>query len=466
MENIEVLDFRDFYILVSKVNGNNMTVSKDAYDDKDTLNQILNDNGFLIDIKSPKDFDRDLFKTVYISLHTSSQCNLKCTYCFKKDRENRNLTFEESKKFIDMIIDEYPNAGKYIVDPTGSGEPLLNKELLYKIGEYCKEKSNELRREVLPMMVTNGTLLDKDTVQEIRDAGILFGVSLDGDKKDNDYYRKDVLGQGVYKKVIKNVKNIKDRSLMGVAVTLTDKNTDLVKTVKHLIKYFPTISIKPVRSVDGSVGINETNIDQIKRKYIRLYEFLLSETMKGNLEYIAALLNGDDYFGKFLLRTILGQKVSTRCDAGIGRFSLAPDGSLYVCPGAIDIEELKIGTLEGGIDYEVRDKFWKYLKDRKECKDCFARFVCGGECMVSSYYSSGEIEVVDKTMCELKKHLYKLALLFSELLKKTLYYDPIYKACEEKSKRFDEDLVITRYLDDNPNFRFMHVKLNRDKHKI
>lgn len=463
MENVEVFDFRDFYILVSQVNGNVDSISTDVFEDIDALNQILEDNGFYIAIKSPKDFDRDLFKTVYISLHTSSQCNLKCTYCFKKERGNRNLTFEESKKFIDMIIDEYPNAGKYIVDPTGSGEPLLDKELLYKIGEYCKEKSDELRREVLPMIVTNGTLLDKETVQEIRDAGILFGVSLDGDKKDNDCYRKDALGHGVYKKVIRNVRKIKDRSLMGVAVTLTDKNIDLVKTVKHLIRYFPTISIKPVRSVDGSVGINETNIDDIKREYTRLYEFLFSETMKGNLEYIAALLNGDDFFGKFLLKTILGQKVSTRCDAGIGRFSLAPDGSIYVCPGAIDIEELKIGTLEGGIDYEVRDKLWKHLTERKGCNNCFVRFVCGGECMVSSYYSSGEVDAVDDTMCRLKKHLYKLALLFSRMITDTMYHIQIYRACEEKNNRFKEDLELKKYIAENPQLSFTDAKMIIEK---
>jgi len=79
-----------------------------------------------------------------------------------------------------MIIAEYPNAGMYIIDPTGSGEPLLKKNHLYQIGEYCKTKSNELKREILPMIVTNGTLLDKATVQELRDAGVLFGVSLDG----------------------------------------------------------------------------------------------------------------------------------------------------------------------------------------------------------------------------------------------------------------------------------------------
>lgn len=461
MDNIQVLDFRDFYILISRINGNTVAIGSEVYHDKDLLNQVLIENNMYDEIEIKDKYDKELFKTIYISLHTSSKCNMTCTYCFKKDRDDANVTFDESKRFIDMIIDEYPNAGKYIVDPTGSGEPLLNKNLLYQIGEYCKDKSNELKREVLPMLVTNGTLLDKTTVQELRDAGILFGVSLDGDKASNDFYRIDYSGNSVYKKVIKNIKNIKDRSLMGVAVTLTDKNTDLVRTLKHLIKYFPTISIKPVRSVDGSIGINESNIEQIKNEYTKLFDFLIKETKAGNLEYMASLLNGDDYFGKFLLRTILNQKVSTRCDAGIGRFSLTKDGSIYVCPGAIGINELKVGRLEGGISYKRRDKFYKVLTERRNCDNCFARFVCGGECMVSSYYSYKEIDEVDTVMCKLKKHLYKLALLFNNLIGKTVYYETIYLACIEKTKRFDADLKVTEYLNDNPQISFMQVKNNK-----
>ncbi|MFP4286774.1 MAG: SPASM domain-containing protein [Candidatus Izemoplasmataceae bacterium] len=182
--------------------------------------------------------------------------------------------------------------------------------------------------------------------------------------------------------------------------------------------------------------------------------------------YIAALLNGDDYFGKFLLRTILNQKVSTRCDAGIGRFSFAQDGSIYACPGAIGIDELKVGNLEGGISYKKRDKFYKVLTEREKCNDCFARFVCGGECMVSSYYSTNKINEVDQVMCELKKHLYKLALLFNHIIRKTGYYKTIYLACIEKTKRFDEDSKVTKYLEDNPKISFMDVKLNRDEFKI
>lgn len=464
MENIEVLDFKDFYILVSKVNGNILTFSLDEYSNKEYINEQLSLYEMYKEIEPNGEYDKDLFKTVYISLHMSAECNLSCTYCFKKERDNKNLTFKESKNFIDMIIAEFPNAGKFIVDPTGSGEPLLNTGLLEKIADYCKIKSNEIKREVLPMLVTNGTLLTEEKVDILQKSGYIFGVSIDGNKKANDAYRKDYSGNGVYKKVIKNVINIKHKQYIGAAVTLTDKNTDLVKTLKHLIKYFPTISIKPVRSKKGEGGIHEYNIEEIKESYTKLFDFLLKETLQGNLEYIGSLLNGDDYFGKFILRVILNLKVLTRCDAGLGRFSLSADGKIYVCPGGVDILELVVGTLEKGIDKTKSNEFWKTLTERKNCKSCFARFVCGGECMINAYYTNQDLKSVDSIMCNLKIHLYKLALLYNHAIKDSKYGNVIYSSCIEKSNRFSEDIDLTHILSQtNGKYTFNEIKHIKDE---
>lgn len=462
IDNFMEIELSDCIIIVNTKNGNVIEVDKGLFNDKKALNKELKKNSFYEDLVYPMKLSKDSFKTVYISLHISSKCNMNCKYCFMKDRKGIELSFEDSKKFIDMIIDEYPNAGKYIVDPTGSGEPLLELDNLCKIGEYCNQKSDELKREVLPMIVTNGLLLTEEVVKRLRESGILFGVSLDGDKKTNDIYRYDYLDNGTYKRVISNIKKIKDRSLMGVALTITDKNMDLVKDLKHLIKYFPTVSMKPVRAIDSNMGINEFNIGKIKKSYTELYEFLLKQTRKGNLEYLLAILNGDDYFGKFLLRSILSIKVITRCDAGIGRFSLAPNGLIYACPGAIDIPELVVGSLDKGIDKEKREFLWNTLVDRKKCQDCYARFVCGGECFFNAYYFTKSITEKDDVMCELKRHLFKLSLIFNHHLKQMECYDVVLRGCFEKTKRFDEDKEVTDFLKKNPEISFNEVKINRN----
>jgi uncharacterized protein len=462
IDNLKEIELNDCIIIINIENGNVIELNKQLFSNKRVITKELKKNKFFDELVYSKKFNVDSFKTIYISLHISSKCNMNCKYCFMKDRKDNNLTFKDSIKFIDMIIDEYPNAGKYIVDPTGSGEPLLKLDHLCKIGDYCKQKSDELKREVLPMIVTNGLLLTEKTLEKLRKSGILFGVSLDGDKKTNEIYRYDYLENGTYKRVISNIENIKDKSLMGVALTITDKNMDLVSNLKHLIKYFPTVSMKPVRAINSNMGINKSNIEKIKNSYTELYKFVLKQTEKGNLEYLSAILNGDDYFGKFLLRSILGMKVTTRCDAGIGRFSLAPDGLIYACPGAIDIPELVVGTLNKGIDKEKREFLWNTLVNREKCQDCYARFVCGGECFVNAYYSTKSIIEKDDIMCELKRHLFKLSLMFNDYLKQMECYGVVIRGCVNKIKRFEEDKEVTNFLKNNPNVSFNDLKNNKN----
>jgi len=383
-----------------------------------------------------------------------------------QDRTDVNITIDEAKRFIDFIISEFPIAEKYIVDPTGSGEPLLRMDLILELAEYCHLKSNEICKEVLPMLVTNGTLLIKENVDRLQSAGYIFGVSIDGNKNAHDTNRVNAKQEGTYKQIIKNVRNIKHREYLGAAVTLTNEKMDLVKAFKSLSKYFTTISIKPVRSFENGVdGINEDNIEDIKNQYTKLYKFILARTLKGNLDYLGVLLNGDDYFGKFLLRIILNHKVSTRCDAGMGRFSLTPDMRIIACPGSIGIEEMELGSLDTGLDQTRINHFWNILSERKHCLDCEARYVCGGECMVVSYYKDNRLDSVDEVMCELKKHLFELAVKFKFelIIQSEALFNIVFEGCQNKANRFQEDKDFCSTLKKlNGQYTFMELKKIKD----
>jgi len=273
--------------------------------------------------------------------------------------------------------------------------------------------------------------------------------------------------EGTYKQIIKNVKNIKHREYLGAAVTLTNEKMDLVKAFKTLSKYFTTISIKPVRSFGNSIeGINEDNIEEIKHQYTRLYKYILNKTLKGKLDSLGILLNGDDYFGKFIQRVILNHKVSTRCDAGLGRFSLTPDKKIIACPGSsIGIEELELGTLDTGLDKGRIDQFWNILSERRRCLDCEARYVCGGECMVVSYYKNKTLDSVDEVMCELKKHLFELAIKFKFelILHSEELFNAVYEGCQIKADRLMEDKELLNTLKKlNGQYTFMELKKYKD----
>lgn len=399
-------------------------------------------------------FSPQYVRTVTMCLHISESCNLNCKYCFKKI--GGELSLEDIKRFIDCVMQVYPNADRYIIDMSGAGEPLLHKGLALQIAKYCNRLSDRYLREFLPTFVTNGVLLTPETVKELQSAGILFGVSLDGTKENHDKNRVFHNGKGSYDIVTKNIDAIEHNDYVGLAMTYSDGN--LLQSFLSMSELLPTVSMKPVRYTDGAL-----DAQAVCDGYDKLIKFLLDETLSGKKNYIYSVINGDDYFGKFLKRVLLSRKVYGRCDAGIGRFSLAGDKNIYFCPAAVGIDGGAVGNLEYGIRLRKIQEMWDSQRNSK-CNGCFAHDICGGECKIVSYNKYGHFNDVDPIMCVIKRHLFLLAKYFVDAVKEI---DPqIYNWLLETVNRIenyycrDEELIkATTYY----NGKYTYTQLKRIK---
>ncbi len=105
---------------------------------------------------NPKDI-----KVVFISLHALNNCNLACKYCFKKEREENEISLENAKKFIRDIALQFSHVDKIVVDPTGSGEPLLQLDKIVAIKQYCNELMDELKIEIVMYLAYENVALGK-----------------------------------------------------------------------------------------------------------------------------------------------------------------------------------------------------------------------------------------------------------------------------------------------------------------
>lgn len=81
-------------------------------------------------------FSPKFVHTVTMCIHISSECNLNCKYCFRQNVPQ--LKFSDAARFIELVTTLYPHADRYIVDLSGAGEPLLHKDLILEIAEFCK----------------------------------------------------------------------------------------------------------------------------------------------------------------------------------------------------------------------------------------------------------------------------------------------------------------------------------------
>ena len=393
-------------------------------------------------------------------INISNACNLKCDYCFNKLKNGNSILLNNAIEFLETCFNAFPNKEKYYIDLSGKGEPLLFLEKILEIKKYCDKKSNELKREVLVQLVCNGTMLDPLTVKILQTNGILFGVSLDGNVDIHNLHRKTKTNNNTFETILNNVKMIPNHEYVGAACTLTNDVFSLKNSLVNLSKIFKTISYKPCRNCEYS--INNKSIKKWLEIYDELTLFLTNETIKGNNEYIKTLLNGEDYFGKFIKRIILGQRTLIRCDAGLSRVTLDDDGKIYACPASLNMSKFTIGA-KNKIETSSMTKLFEKQLDKSECKLCDFRSFCGGECQIEKELSHG----INKIMCEYKKHLILLSMYFlNELANKNKgEYKKIYDFCTEIENRKKIDLELNEYLNNHPNLSFVEGKKIYDQIK-
>lgn len=390
---------------------------------------------------------------IYICLCISNKCNMNCSYCFNQDKDNKVMDFKFAKSIIEKAIDENKYCDKFFIDVSGSGEPLLNLNLIWEINNLCKKLSNKINKEIILNFVTNGLLLTEKISTKLQSEGILFGISLDGDMYNHNFHRKSN-GHNTYELIMENIRKIKNNDYLGVAVTISNTVFDLVKTIDDLSLYFNTISIKPIRHKE--LGFNRKITKLWILEYQKLTRNILILSDNNNISILKKLLNGDDYFGKFIYRAFMGVKTLNRCDSGISRFCYDIDGTLYGCPPA------KVYPEERLIKPNNLQKYKKQIQDTiNMCSGCSYLLLCGGQCQIETLINNGKL---NNNMCLFKKKLIDFAMYISLYIKQNnkLIYKEIIEFCNEKNERSFRNDELLKFVKEN-NYSFIEGKKIYDK---
>jgi MoaA/NifB/PqqE/SkfB family radical SAM enzyme len=110
------------------------------------------------------------------------RCNLTCSGCYASDYAR---DVELSREIIDRMLGSAERIGVFLFIITG-GEPLMREGIVEIFGGH---------KRLLFLLVTNGTLLDRDAARSIARAGnIIPVVSVEGSREQTDRRR----GQGTY----------------------------------------------------------------------------------------------------------------------------------------------------------------------------------------------------------------------------------------------------------------------------
>lgn len=363
-----------------------------------------------------------------LCLHPSRKCNLNCKYCFKESDYlgDEELTFEVAKDAIDFLMDKYaPCASKYVIDLSGSGEPLLQLDLIKQIADYCRQKRNETCKKTEVMFSSNFTLLTPEVADYIDNDSIIFiGTSIDGDKITNDSNREYGNGKGTYDDVVKGIKMFKNKK-PGLAVTVTplNQNVDLIYDHLYHLPNVDCISMRFIRCYDGSkYDFNNFDVKYLLSRYEKLCKNILRNLENNNFDYLVKIINGADVFGNLIAQNLFkGVNIVYKCDAGKNRIAVNYQGEIFSCSVMMGNSDFRIGNIDSGIDRELQQKCWSVSKrTNTNCISCEYNHICGGECYANSYLKYNDMHTNIDKKCQINIELNKMSIAFIEYIKNNL----------------------------------------------
>lgn len=221
------------------------------------------------------------------------------------------LNYSELEKLIKDLAD----AGIQEIRFTG-GEPLLYK----KIYELIDLSS---RLGIYTSLGTNGTLLFKDVVEKLKDAGLnKVVISIDGTKDIHDLIR----GEGTYDKAMSGLKYIQEIGIKTRinSVIMRSNMNEVIELAKELHKMKINLFIR--RFIESGRGTELQNNMLSKEDYDYVRTQLHYELSSGPYVNGHYLRNDEGIIPRIKLPfEIKG------CKAGQRALAIMPDGDVHLC---------------------------------------------------------------------------------------------------------------------------------------
>jgi uncharacterized protein len=309
------------------------------------------------------------------------------------------MGWETAKRSVDFLFHNAEKAtiqeGKTVEIGFWGGEPLLEWELLKRITLYAK-KTKPPSVNLMFGGTTNGTLLTPDKFAFLDEHKIFFMVSIDGQEKSHNLYRKFHDGRGSHSVVMKNLESILKKWPFYRARLSPSVETvpDFFENMKYLFDFgFEYVMFSPVYEGNWTPEVWKTYEDQCKL----VVDYMVSEKAKGRnlkVEHFESYKGSDN----------------SKWPCGAGRFyaGIDIDGAIYPCHRFNKFNDMRpwtekevcIGHVDVGI---TKPDFRKlFTTDWKpECGECprLKDTPCHGGCYAVNFDFTGKINTPHLGLC-------------------------------------------------------------------
>ena len=345
-------------------------------------------------------------RTPVVVWNVTRTCNLRCIHCYADSHAETypgELDHEQGR----ALLEDLAAFGVPAVLLSG-GEPLVRRDTL-QLAEYGRSLGLKFT------LSTNGTLLDLQTAQRIRDLGFTYvGISLDGIGETHDKFR------GMPRAFDRAVRGIRNCRAVGQKVGL--RLTLTPQTIRDLDEIFDFIDAEGVdrtcfyHLVPSGRGRGEVDLSHEESR--RAMETIVRRTRKfhddGDTREILTVDNHSDgpYLYLMLLeegRTEDAERVyktlawngGGRFSSGVGICDIDPQGNVHP-------DQFWQSAILGNVKERKFSEIWTdpttpllpLLRDRLphlkgRCAECKFQNLCGGNFRVRALAATGDIWAPD-----------------------------------------------------------------------
>lgn len=327
---------------------------------------------------------------------TGAICNLDCKYCFFLSKEelypDSRFRMSEAvlERYIRQRLESQPQEATIAWQ---GGEPTL---MGLKFFRRVMELTQQYRRpgqEIQHTLQTNGTLIDAQWCEFLREHHFLVGLSIDGPRALHDAYRVDKRGRPTFDKVERAARLMQQHGVeFNVLCTVHAQNADRPLEVYRYLRdelgarFIQFIPIVERVNSDGRTLLQEgTTVTERSVKPETWGRFLIEifdEWVRRDVGTVfvqmfdAALAS---WVGAPPALCIFGET----CGDAV---ALEHNGDVYSCDHFVEpnylLGNIATATLSDLVASPRQRAFGRAKRDSlpKYCRECSVRFACHGEC--------------------------------------------------------------------------------------
>jgi uncharacterized protein len=329
---------------------------------------------------------------------SGATCNLACSYCFFLDKEllYPNSKFRMSEETLEAYIRQLIETHRTseVTVAWQGGEPTLMGVDFYRKAIQFQEEYRKPGMTFENTMQTNGTLLDDEWCEFLKENNYLVGISIDGPQRLHDAHRVDKGSRGTFDKVMRGLRLLQKHSVeYNVLMTVNRLNADYPREIYHFlrdevgtrwIQFIPVIErVNPdgynIYQVGNTVTERSVRPEQYGRFLIRVFDEWIREDV------------GEIFIQTYeaAARNWMGLPSSGMCvfeeTCGLG-LAIEHNGDLYSCDHFVEPNYM-LGNIkeEHMIELVASDQQVNFGLDKRDslpqyCLECDVRFACHGEC--------------------------------------------------------------------------------------